>query len=105
MRLIPWLLLPPAALALIAFAIANRAGVTVSLDPLPIELHPPLFVVVLASIALGILVGGTATWLTQRKWRRLARERRRANDALQRELTAGRKAAPPTTALVQRGAG
>jgi uncharacterized integral membrane protein len=86
MRLIPWLLLPPAAILLIAFAIANRTPVRVSLDPLPLELHPPLFIIVILAIALGIVIGGSATWLAQRKWRRLARERRRANESLQREL-------------------
>ena len=86
MRLIPWLVLPPVAVVLIAFAIANRTPVTVSLDPVPLEFRLPLFLVLLGGIGLGILVGGIATWLRQSKWRRLARERRRAHDALQREL-------------------
>ena len=93
-RLLLWLVLPAATVTLIAFAIANRAPVLVSLDPLPFEHRWPLFAVVFASIALGIVVGGVATWLGQRKWRRLARERRRANDALRRELAAGRASLP-----------
>jgi len=94
MRLIPWLVLPPAAIVLIAFAIANRAPVTVSLDPVPVEFRLPLFLVLLVGIGLGILVGLINTWLRQGKWRRLARERRRAHDALQRELAQGTAALP-----------
>lgn len=94
MRLIPWLLLPVATIVLIAFAIANRTHVVVSFDPLPFERPWPLFVIVFLALGLGIVVGGAATWVSQRKWRRLARERRRANESLQRELNTGRPALP-----------
>jgi uncharacterized integral membrane protein len=94
MRLIPWLLLPLATIALIAFAIANRAHVVVSFDPLPFEKAWPLYAFIFIAMGLGIVIGGTAAWIGQRKWRRLARERRRANELLQRELAAGRSALP-----------
>lgn len=97
MRLIPWLLLPVALIVLVGFAIANRTAITISLDPLPFEWQARLFVVVFLAIGLGIVVGGSATWVAQRRWRRLARERRRANEALQRELAAGRPALPAKT--------
>jgi uncharacterized integral membrane protein len=97
MRLIPLLLLPVATIVLIAFAIANRNAVVVSFDPLPFERPWPLFAIVFVALGLGIVVGGTATWVGQRKWRRLARERRRANEALQRELSTGRPALPAKT--------
>lgn len=105
MRLIPWLVLPVASIVAIAFAIANRASVVVSFDPLPFAPSMPLFAVVLLAIGLGMLIGGVAAWLGQRKWRRLARERRRANDALQRELAAGRRQASSTPALLSRSSG
>jgi len=97
-RLIPWIILPPATIALIAFAIANRTAVVVSFDPLPIEREWRLYAIVFVAIGLGMLIGGTATWFAQGKWRRLARERRRAHDALQRELAAGRAALPAAKA-------
>ena len=33
----------------------------------------PLFLVIIATAAVGVLAGGTATWLGQRRWRRAAR--------------------------------
>jgi uncharacterized integral membrane protein len=72
------LVLVPIAVLLIAFAVANRQWTPVSLDPftsnppaLAIEL--PLFLVILSALMLGVIVGGIATWLGQRKWRRTAR--------------------------------
>lgn len=68
-----------AAAALIAalLAVANRASVTVSFDPLPpasegLSVTAPLFLVIFAAMFCGILMGGFAVWLAQRKSRALA---------------------------------
>jgi len=72
------LILVPLALVLIAFAVANRQSVVVSLDPFDQE-HPafavalPLFALILALVISGVVVGGVAAWLRQSKWRRAAR--------------------------------
>jgi uncharacterized integral membrane protein len=55
---------------LIAFAIANRGVVAISFAPLPIELHLPLYALVLLSLALGALIGGFVVGM-----RSLARKR------------------------------
>lgn len=75
----------PLALIFIAFAVANRHFVTLSLDPFnsadpAVALTLPLFVVVIAMAALGVIAGGIATWFGQRRWRRAAR---RLEDELQ----------------------
>jgi len=63
-----------AAIVIIGFAIANRESVTVGFDPLPFAVGVPLYAVVLVALALGIVIGGTVTWLRGHRWRRLARE-------------------------------
>ena len=51
----------------------------------------PLFVVLIAVLILGVIIGGVAAWLRQTKWRRTARRLEREvaslraeNDALKR---------------------
>ena len=83
-KIIAAVILVPLAVVIIAFAVANRQIVTVSLDPFSTE-HPaasltlPLFALVIVLLVLGVLIGGIAAWLRQSKWRRTARR-------LEREL-------------------
>jgi uncharacterized integral membrane protein len=77
-KLVTALILVPLAIVLIAFAVANRQSVVVSLDPFD-HVHPalsltvPLFALILALVIGGVIVGGVAAWLRQGKWRRAAR--------------------------------
>jgi uncharacterized integral membrane protein len=69
----------PLALLLVLFAVANRQSVRLSLDPVSRDaplyaFDVPLFAIVLATLALGILVGGAATWLAQGKNRKAKRQ-------------------------------
>jgi uncharacterized integral membrane protein len=71
-------ILVPLGLVIIGLAVANRASVTVSFDPFSATnpayaLRMPLFVLVFVLVIAGVIIGGIATWLTQRKWRRNAR--------------------------------
>jgi uncharacterized integral membrane protein len=65
---------------IVDFSLANRHFVTVSFDPFAsgdsaFDLPPQrLFVVIIAALMLGVLVGGSATWFRQRRWRRAARQ-------------------------------
>ena len=72
------LVLLPLAIVIVAFAVANRHWVRVSLDPVNIadpvlSFGLPLFVIILLSAMAGVAIGGSATWLRQRRWRRAAR--------------------------------
>lgn len=90
------IILVPLAVVIIAFAVANRQNVTVSLDPFnpdvpAASLTKPLFVVILTVLIVGVIIGGIASWLRQSKWRRTARRLEREvanlraeNDALKR---------------------
>lgn len=81
--LIKWLFLAPVALALAAFAMLNRQGAQVVLYPFALDLpgagpeglrvEAPLFLVMLACGAIGIVAGSLATWFGQGKHRRAAR--------------------------------
>ncbi|WP_353185471.1 LapA family protein [Bosea sp. (in: a-proteobacteria)] len=93
------LVLVPIALLIVLFSIANRAPVRISLDPFSRDLptlsyEAPLFLVVLAAIFLGVLIGGLASWLAQGKHRKAARRSRREVETLRSETQALRSAVP-----------
>lgn len=61
-----------AALFASLLALANRSIVTVSFDPIPPtseawSVEAPLFLVILAAMFIGILMGGFVVWLERRK--------------------------------------
>lgn len=93
------LVLVPVALVIVLFSVANRGAVRVSLDPFSRDLpmlayELPLFAVVLAAIAVGVLIGGLASWIAQGKHRKAARRNRREAEALRSETQALRSAVP-----------
>lgn len=95
MRYIRYLLIAIFALALVTVALANRHVVGVQLLPpelaglsgLHASIELPMFLIILASIAAGFLVGYVWEWLREASQRssaaRTAREKRR----LEREVT------------------
>lgn len=97
-KLIAALVLVPLAIIIIAFAVANREGVTVSFDPFSgsapaASLTLPLFALVIGLLIIGVVVGGTAAWLGQRRWRRTARRLEREASDLRARLDALQSAA------------
>ncbi len=94
------IVLVPLALVILVFAVANRQIVTFSLDPFgttdpaePLVFAMPLFALATLLVIIGVLIGGTATWVRQGKWRRLARQRedelramRAENDRLKHQV-------------------
>ena len=77
-KIVAALILVPLAVVIIAFAVANRQIVTVLFDPFSAErpaasLTLPLFALIIVLLVIGVLIGGTAAWLRQAKWRRTAR--------------------------------
>ena len=107
-RIVTALILLPLAIVVISVAVANRQSVVVSFDPFD-QAHPaltralPLYLLMLMLLIGGVVVGGSAAWLRQGKWRRAARRA----DAQARELRAEvdrlkRRVGP--SALVAQGA-
>jgi len=77
-KIVRALVLIPLAIILIAFAVANRQTVTVSFDPFDtvepaFSLALPLYVLILALVIAGVILGGAAAWMRQGRWRGRAR--------------------------------
>jgi hypothetical protein len=69
-----------AAIFLLTLALINRQTVALILDPFTpndpvISLALPFYAYLFAMLIVGVIAGGTATWLSQGKWRRIARNR------------------------------
>ena len=82
------MLTPVAAVGLAIFAVSNRESVEVGLWPTPFLVELPLYLVVLATLLIGFLIGEMAAWIAARHWRREVRRRGRRIAALERELAA-----------------
>lgn len=96
-KLVAGLFIVPLGLVLVALAVVNRKPVTLGLNPFDSSagfgVEAPLFLFLLGAFALGLVVGGSATWLGQGKWRLMARTRarqasnwRRKAERLEKEL-------------------
>ncbi|WP_363351099.1 LapA family protein [Methylocystis echinoides] len=68
----------PLALLILFFSMANRAPVKIGLDPFSppdtgASIEAPMFIVVLAAMAIGVLAGGVSSWLGHLPVRRAAK--------------------------------
>ncbi|MBM3507040.1 MAG: LapA family protein [Alphaproteobacteria bacterium] len=99
MRFLFWLVILPLAVAMAFFAVNNRERVPVSFDPLPYEVQPPLFVLIIGAVFLGLFLGGIATWFGQHRWRAQTRALHRRVKHLEGEIEGFQaRTAPPTAA-------
>lgn len=92
-KIVAALILVPLAVIIIAFAVANRQVVTVSLDPFganepAASVTLPLFALVILLLIIGVLIGGLAAWLRQSKWRYTARHLEREVHDLRQKVDA-----------------
>ena len=97
--------LVPLAIILVALAVANRGPASFTLDPFnpgnpALTWQMPLFVLIFAGIAIGMIVGGLATWVKQGRYRKLARQRSQEAEML-RQAAAARPPAQPAPQLPQ----
>jgi uncharacterized integral membrane protein len=77
-KIVTVVILVPLALAIVMFAVANRAPVVIGFDPFGTQppmfaFVAPLFLALLAALIAGVVVGGAGAWSRQRKWRTRAR--------------------------------
>ena len=82
-RLLTVVVFIPLAIVLIALAVANRAPVDFTIDPFNpgnpgLTVSLPLFVLLFAALALGLVIGSLATWFRQGRYRKAARQRETA---------------------------
>lgn len=82
LKLVKFVVVAVVAIVVLAFAIANRQSVSVSFDPFASGEAPafaiaaPLFLLLIAALILGVIIGGAAVWLSQSRFRRAARQSR-----------------------------
>lgn len=94
MRYIRYAILAVIGIVLISVALANREIVTLKLMPdalaelagFNLSLPVPLFLVVLAGIAVGLVIGYIFEWLREHKHRRDAGQQHRQVRQLEREV-------------------
>jgi uncharacterized integral membrane protein len=107
-KVVAAVILIPLAIVIIAFAVANRQIVTVSLDPFSSE-HPassltlPLFALILVLLIAGVVIGGVAAWLRQSKWRRVARRLEREVEELRGEVASLRRSSGSVANMPEAG--
>jgi hypothetical protein len=77
-RILSLLIAFPLGAVLVAIAVSNRQPVALILDPfrpenpaLSVEL--PVYAYLLGALLLGVIIGGLAAWMGQRRWRQTAR--------------------------------
>jgi hypothetical protein len=81
LRRVMWFVLGfPASVPLITLAVSNRHDVRLVLDPFrpdnpALSLVLPFYAYLFGTLIVGVIVGGVATWFTQARWRRSARNR------------------------------
>ena len=99
-KLVAALIVVPLGVLLVALSVVNRKPVTLGLNPFDASsgfaIEAPFFLFLLGAFALGLLIGGLATWLSQGKWRKTARvEARRGLDLAPPGRPAGEGAGGP----------
>lgn len=80
MRLLVWIVLLALIFAAMVFAVSNAGTVTLSLLPFFASWQAPLYAIVMATFAIGLLIGVFYGWLlggpARKRARALARENR-----------------------------
>ena len=107
-RIVRFVVVLPAVVVLVALGVANVHDVRLVLDPFRSDpvlwIVLPFYVWLLAALILGVVIGGLATWIAQRDWRRSAKRRAaearrgqaeadRLNRERERQLEASRRVA------------
>jgi len=78
------------AVVLIALIVANRHTATMALDPFSqgtpaAVVQAPMYVFLFGALLAGFLLGGIAAWMSQSKWRDLARRRTKETYRLRKD--------------------
>ena len=91
MKILAWVIAAVVAIVVVAFAVANRGPVEISVAPLPYMLDIPIWALAVGALVMGFLAGALIRWLLDHKVRRMARRGRRRMRALEQELAGARK--------------
>ena len=80
-RLVGLFILVPIGIIVVALSVANRQAVTLSIPPqigdTPLySFDLPLYALLFATLLVGMLIGSSATWISQGRHRKSAREQK-----------------------------
>ena len=96
----------PLAIILVALAVANRGSASFTMDPFnpgnpALTWQMPLFVLLFAAVAVGMVIGSLATWIKQGRYRKMARQRNQEAEMLRQAAgrTPGTQQAPQMPSL------
>jgi uncharacterized integral membrane protein len=92
-----WLVILPIAAAIVIFAMLNRQWVHVDPDMPSLAFDAPLFAIMFACGALGVIAGSFSTWIGQGRHRRAAREARAEVARLKAQMPAPASLGRPGT--------
>lgn len=90
-RFLSWLIMAPAFIAVIVFALNNKTPVVLDLWPFGVTVEMPVYLAFLAALVAGALIGGVAAWLGQGRARGALREQAYQGEVARRELNAERE--------------
>jgi uncharacterized integral membrane protein len=90
-RLIAIFITIPLAIILIALAVANRGSVPLRFDIFnpqnpALTVNAPMFIWLLAAVAVGVLAGGIGAWIAQGKHRKMERRYKKEAASLRFEV-------------------
>ena len=87
-RLITWLIMLPAAVAVVVFALHNKTPVVLDLWPFALTLEIELYLLLTAILGVGVLLGGIASWAGGGRLRSELRKRTYDGEVARRQLKA-----------------
>lgn len=90
-RLISWLIMVPAFIAVTVFALNNKASLVLDLWPFGLMIEMPIYLAFLLALAMGALLGGVAAWLGQSRARSSLRGQAYEGEVARRELNSARE--------------
>lgn len=90
-RLISWLIMVPAFIAVTVFALNNKASLALDLWPSGLMIEMPIYLAFLLALAMGALLGGVAAWLGQGRARGALRGQAYEGEVARRELNSARE--------------
>ena len=85
-RILSLVILVPAGLVFVTFAVVNRHMVPVDFWPLPISMLLPFSFAIMLIFVIGVLWGGMVSWMSAFNSRREARENKRKSNQAEIQL-------------------
>lgn len=90
-RLISWLIMVPAAIAVVIFALNNKEPIALNLWPFALVIEMELYLVLTIVLGAGVVLGGVVSWAGGGRLRSELRKQSYAGEVARRELKAERE--------------